>query len=289
MFRNQLIKTLNLETPIDIDKEIFFINLNKSKKYFLEWFEYSKNDKFFEFLEYSSVKKKNEFNLFVKELIKTESNYKNFNYQKFWLIINEKNELVGTAKLTNIHPVRKSVEWGFGINPKLWGTNYVSRIQLSLLNYVFNKLNFHRLYGTTQVNNFKVIKSVQLFGFKKEGIKRDYYFNTKNHTYYDAYSYALLKNDFKKNNSVKNIFFKKENRIKNFKATYENINNTIAKVLKKKILLKKNIKMNNINEWNSLSHFDIICSLEKKFKKKFTNKEIVNSSSTENILKILKQ
>lgn len=69
---------------------------------------------------------------------------------------------------------------------------------------------------------------------KKEGIKRDYYFNTKNNTYYDAYSYSLLKSDF-----IKNNFVKKENRIKNFRVTYENINNTIAKVLKKKNFTKK--------------------------------------------------
>jgi acyl carrier protein len=70
-------------------------------------------------------------------------------------------------------------------------------------------------------------------------------------------------------------------------VNFAKINKVISKVLKKKLSLKENIKMNEILEWDSIYHFDIISSIENKFNKKFSNEEILKSSSTENIFKIL--
>jgi RimJ/RimL family protein N-acetyltransferase len=181
MKEDKLLKKLNIELPVDDNDEIIFTNLLQSKKYYKEFFLYSKSEKFYEFFEYSPPKRKKTFLFFIKKLIKIENcNYKNETYQKFWLIIDKKNDkLVGSAKLTNLNPIRKSVEWGYGINPKFWGNNYILNIQLALLNYVFNKLNLNRLHGKTHIKNKRVIKGIEKLGFKKEGINNDYYYHQK--------------------------------------------------------------------------------------------------------------
>jgi len=283
MKKKKLLKKLNLELPICANNQIIFHNLMRSKNYYKEFFEYSKVEKFYEFFEYSAFKEEKIFLSFINKLIKIEkNNYKNDTFQKFWLIIDIKNnKLIGSAKLTSVDPVRKSVEWGYGINSKFWGTNYILNIQLALLNYVFNKLNLNRLYGNTHIENRRVISGIEKLGFKKEGIKHDYYYHNKKNKFFDAYSYSLLKRDFKK----KNIISKNNNLTS--EVNFAKINKVISKVLKKKLSLKENIKMNEILEWDSIYHFDIISSIEKKFNKKFSNEEILKSSSTENIFKIL--
>ena len=155
------------------------------------------------------------------------------------------------------------------------------------MSYVFNKLNLNRLHGKTHIKNKRVIKGIEKLGFKKEGINNDYYYHQKKKLFSDAYSYSLLKRDFKKNNTIRKN--KKKNNSTADELNFIIINRVISKVLKKKIFLEKNIKMNDILEWDSVNHFDIISGIEKKFNKKFSNEEILKSSSTESIYKIIKR
>lgn len=282
MTKDKLLKILNSEAPIDDNNELIFLNLLQSKKYYNNFFAYSKVKKFFEFFEYSSFNSKKKFILFLKKLIKNEkNNYKNETFQKFWLIVDKKNnKLIGTSKLSSLDPIRKSVEWGYGINPKFWGNHYILSVQLALLKYIFNKLNLNRLHGNTHINNRRVIIGIEKLGFKKEGEKYDYYYNKNKKKYFNAYSYSLLKKDFK--------IRKKKNNINTNKVNFININKIISKILKKKLPIKKNIKMNDIPEWDSINHFELISNIEKKFNKKLSNNELLRCSSTENIYKILK-
>jgi RimJ/RimL family protein N-acetyltransferase/acyl carrier protein len=289
MKNKKLLEILNTESPFDNTNTIAFVTLSRSKIFFKDFFAYSKDEKFFEFFEYTALKTKHQFNFFLKKLLKIEkNNYKNPTYQKFWLIIDKKNDkLVGSAKLTDLNPIRKSVEWGYGINPKFWGNNYILNIQLALLNYVFNKLNLNRLHGKTHIKNKRVIKGIEKLGFKKEGINSDYYYHQKKNKFFDAYSYSLLKSDFIKNKII--LKDKKNNNKITDELNFISINKVISKVLKKKLSLEKNIKMNDIVEWDSIYHFDIVSSIEKKFNIKFSNEEILKSSSTESIYKIIKK
>jgi ribosomal-protein-alanine N-acetyltransferase len=282
MKRDILLKKLNFNFPIDINNQLIFLNLSQSKKYYKEFFAYSKIKRFFEFFEYSSFKKKSSFFLYLEKLIKTEkNNFKNEIFQKFWLIIDKKNnKLIGTAKLSNIDYARKSAEWGYGINPKFWGNHYILSVQLALLNYVFYKLNLNRLYGNTHINNKRVITGIEKLGFKKEGIKYDYYFNKSKKNFSDAYSYALLRKNFIKSKIIKNNSMTK-------KVNIVQVNKIISKVLKKNLFIKKNINMNDIPDWDSVNHFEIISSIEKKFNKKFSNEQILKSLSTLDICKVL--
>ena len=288
MKKKTLLQTLNSQCPIDKRNNIAFLPILKSKKYFNQFFEYSKKEVFFKYFEYSSFKHKSEMTSYIKKLIKVEkNNEKNDLYQKFWLIIDTINKkLIGSAKLSSLDPVRRCVEWGYGINPDLWGKPYILNIQEALLHYVFNTLRLNRLYGHTHIKNYNVIKGVEKLGFRKEGVRYDYYYHKKKNIFFDAYAYSMLKRDFLK----RNTFVKKVNNLHKEKKKSVSIlliNQVIQKVTKSKVSLTKNLTMNDLVEWDSVSHFDIINQIEKKFKKSFSNKEILKSNSTKNILKIL--
>lgn len=288
MKKKTLLQILSSQCPSDDGNNIIFLPILKSKKYFNQFFEYSKKEVFFKYFEYSSFKQRSELSSYIKKLLKVEKNNgKNSLYQKFWLVIDKTNDkLIGSAKLSSLDPVRKSVEWGYGINPDMWGSPYILKLQESLLNYVFNTLGLNRLYGHTHVKNYNVIKGVEKLGFRKEGVRFDYYYHQKNKKFFDAYAYSMLKRDFLKRNifvkNLKNLSKEKKNSI-----NILSINKVIQKITKSKICLTKNLTMNDVVEWDSVSHFDLINQIEKKFNKKFSNKEILVSTSTENILKIL--
>ena len=285
MKNKKLLEILNTESPFDNTNTIAFVTLSRSKIFFKDFFAYSKEEKFFEFFEYTALKTRHQFNFFLKKLLKIEkNNYKNLTYQKFWLIIDIKqNKLIGSAKITNLDCIRKSVEWGYGINPKFWGNKYILNIQLSLLNYVFKKLNLNRLYALTHVKNYRVIKAIEKLGFRKEGIRYDYYFHQTKKKFFNACGYSFLKSDFKKRNKTSKTSKKLSD------TNFYIVNKIISKTLNKKISIKKNISMNDIPEWDSISHFDLISRIEKKLGKKFSNQEILMSTSTENIVKVLRK
>ena len=94
-------------------------------------------------------------------------------------------------------------------------------------------------------------------------------------------------------NIQKERFIKKNKTSKTSKklsdAYFYIVNKIISKSLNKKISIKKNISMNDIPEWDSISHFDLISRIEKKLGKKFSNQEILMSTSTENIVKVLRK
>jgi RimJ/RimL family protein N-acetyltransferase/acyl carrier protein len=288
MKKKTLLKILTTQFPKDSRNNIIFLPILKSKKYFNQFFEYSKKAVFFKFFEYSSFKYKSELGSYINKLTKVEENNgKNNVYQKFWLVVDKtNNKLIGSAKLSSLDPVRKSVEWGYGINPDLWGSKYILNLQEALLNYIFNTLDLNRLYGHTHVENNNVIKGIKKLGFRKEGVRFDYYYHQKTKLFFDAYAYSMLKRDFLK----KNIIVKKEKNLNGKKRNQINIlsiNKVIQKITKTKNSLTRNINMNDVIEWDSLSHFDLITQIEKKFNRKFSNKEILQSTSTKNILKIL--
>lgn len=65
----------------------------------------------------------------------------------------------------------------------------------------------------------------------------------------------------------------------------------IRKVLKIKKLPKdiNKIKMQNFKEWDSLGHINLLLALEKKFKTKFSMKEISELNSLKKIILRLKK
>ena len=127
-----------------------------------------------------------------------------------------------------------------------------------------------------------VINSQKILKFRKEGIKYDFYYDKKKNKYYNAYTYSFLKRDYDRYiTSNKKINLKSDIDIKN-------INTLICNTLKIKRNLSTNIEMKNQSKWDSLNHFEIINSIEKKFKIRFSSNQLIKLDSSLSILKQIK-
>ena len=196
------------------------------------------------------------------------------------MIDNRSKKLIGTCKLTNISSERKSLEWGYGIDPSFWGQNYIMYVQNALLSYIFDVLEFNRLYGYTMENNARVISSLKSLRYVKSFIVRDYYRNITTKKFINAYFYNFYRDDYIKLKKLKKIK-------KNPNLNIQDINKIIIKVLNIKTNIKNDLKMTNLKKWDSINHMQIISTIEKKFSVTFANKDIPEMSSSKIILKKL--
>ena len=155
--------------------------------------EYSTKPVFFKFLEYDPFVNINETKKYLEKLLK-RSNSKTGHY---WFIkLNSNNKIIGTFGLLDIDTRKGITEIGYGISPENWSNGYFSEALLVVLKYLFNDLNFQRVWAKTQSNNIPSIRALENFGFKKEGTLRNFYLSTKG-IRYDSVILGLLRNEFK--------------------------------------------------------------------------------------------
>ena len=282
---------LATKKPKDRDNKIIFLNPIETIKYYNDFLEYSLEEDFYNFMESSIANKqkiKNYFNNILKKYVSKSS--KNIS-QKFWFVKSlESNKVIGSAKLCDFSIERNSVQWGYGIGSRYRKNNYLIHIQLSLIDYVFQTLNFNRLWGQTFEKNIRVINSQKLLKFRDEGVKYEFYYNKTKKKYYNGYAYSFLRKDYNKffKKNKKAIKFNYKPKIKNDTKIIKEINKTICNTLNIKNIFKDNIQMKDVSNWDSLNHFNIISTIEKKYKKKFNSDQLIKMNSTFQILKAIK-
>ena len=171
--------------------DIFFELLSMSG--LEEMHEYSIDERLYEFFEFKPFETINDTKNYINKLLNKRMSYEGDQKQGMYWFVRRKNDnkLIGTANFVNINYSRKSLEWGYGIDPKLWGKGYILMIQECLKKYVFETLNYNRLHGVTMITNERTISSILSCGMMKEGILRDYYF--KNGNYIDGWTYSMIK------------------------------------------------------------------------------------------------
>ena len=245
-----------------------------------EMHEYSTDERLYEYFEFKPFNTIGDTEKYLKKLINLEGNKILERTAVAWFVRRiDDAKLIGTSRLVNIDYKRQSVEWGYGINPELWGEGYIFEIQEFLKKYVFEKLKLNRLFGSTMVENVRVIASIKIAGFKQEGISRDYYCDSDG-LFHDAWNYSMLAQDH----------FINQQQVEN-----ENSNECITKMAIVDIIAKElnthtvngNSDMSSISNWDSLSHISVILAIEKETGLSLTPKEIAQSTSVENIYNIV--
>lgn len=288
----KLIKNILVnKKPFDKTKEIEFLNPKNDKKYINDFLSYSLESNFYDFLESEQPTRKELLNYYKQLIVKDVKKKSKLIEQKSWLIKSvDENVIIGSAKLCDFSSKRMSLQWGYGISKKYRNRNFLLKIQLSLITYVFDQLKFNRIWGQTYLSNKNVINSQKILRFRDEGVKYQFFFDNKKKKFVDAYSYSFLKEDYFKlldNNKKKNKFINYV-EIRDESKTLKEINNTICKVLSIKNNFKNNIQMKDVPNWDSLNHFNIISVIEKKYKKKFSSNQLLKLDSSYQILKAIK-
>jgi RimJ/RimL family protein N-acetyltransferase/acyl carrier protein len=241
-----------------------------------EMHKYSINEKLYEFFEFDAFKHQSETARYIEKLLKRMSGSGLDRAASYWFVRRVSDDtLVGTAGLLNLDYGRKSIEWGYGIDPDLWGNGYVLKIQEDLKTYVFETLGLNRLHGITMVNNKRTIESVLASGAKNEGIIRDHY--CKHGVFIDGWQYSILAKDY---------FAERVTSENEIKVTYKDIIKVLTDLLPQEFI-GMGTSMENTVSWDSLTHMNLMIELKERFGIDFVPSDIAKAISVEAIIALI--
>lgn len=135
------------------------------------------------------------------------------NDMKFWVLCTNDSErrIIGWESLSEIDFDNSSAcHHGLVIgDPDYRDGVAMFEAMLFAMDYVFNTLNLHRLYGCCLSEHNTTTHLLSALGFVKEGVRRDAYY--KNGRYYDLFDYGLLKSEYNQYDEngrfmIKNLF-----------------------------------------------------------------------------------
>lgn len=112
-------------------------------------------------------------------------------FEIVFAVVTKNNLHIGWAGLYEINWISRKSELRFFIGEKkFWGKGYTTEVVSLLKDYAFNKLNLHRLYGGTNIENKGSVKVFKNNGFFEEGILKEEHF--RNGKYYDVIRFGLV-------------------------------------------------------------------------------------------------
>lgn len=241
-----------------------------------EMHRYSSDPRFYEFFEYGVFSDISETKMYITKLLNRMSDEENSRNAVYWFVRRRSDDfLIGTACLVGLNYPRKSIEWGYGVDPDLWGNGYVLEIQEDLKTYVFETLGLNRLHGITMVNNKRTIESVLASGAKNEGISRDHY--CKDGVFIDGWQYSILAKDY---------FAERVTSKNEIKVTPKDIITVLTDLLPQESI-GMGTSMENTASWDSLTHMNLMIELKERFGIDFAPSDIAKAISVEEIIALI--
>jgi [ribosomal protein S5]-alanine N-acetyltransferase len=269
--QNNLIdKFSNILPKMESESDIYFEHFSMDG--LEEMHQYSIDERLYEFFEFEPFKDIDETKAYVEKLFQRMSGQSNEKNSMYWFVRRKNDDrLVGSAALVNLNYNRQSIEWGYGIDPELWGFGYVLKMQEILKYFTFEVLELNRLHGVTMVANERTIQSVLASDMMHEGILRDFY--CKNGTFYDGWQYGMIAKDYFKKISASFIAI-----------DINEIITVVSSVLTEEDITNES-SMQNTLSWDSLNHMAIVVALKNQFFLNFSPLEISQMTSVKNIYK----
>ena len=260
---------------VEANSDIYFERISMAG--LEEMNEYSIDERLYEFFEFKPFTNIHETKKYLEKLLRRMTGEMEERTYMYWFVRRKSdNRLVGTACLVNLHYGRQSVEWGYGIDPELWGLGYILQLQEILKHFVFEVLELNRLDGITMINNERTISSLLAVGMKPEGILRQYY--SKNGRFIDGWKYAILKEEY--------FQLKTEQSHSNEFIQLEGVIELIQTVLDEEII-DRDSNMENTISWDSLNQMNIIVAIYSKYGFQLTPNQVSKATSVRKICEIL--
>lgn len=101
---------------------------------------------------------------------------------------------VGVAGLTSIDLENRRAEFSLYIGPEYQRMGYATAALNTLVCHAFSGLGLQSVWGETVGENKPVIKIMKTLGFKKDGLRRDFYY--RNGEYVDSHLYSITIDDW---------------------------------------------------------------------------------------------
>ncbi|MEI6288371.1 MAG: GNAT family protein [bacterium] len=127
-----------------------------------------------------------------KEFLKN----KKIDNEVYWSVYTKSGKHIGSTGLHNYSPTHKRTSWGIMIGDKSeWNKGYGTDILRTVMAYAFNKLKLNRFELEVFHKNIAGLKCYAKCGFKKEGVRRDFFM--KNNEVYDSIMMSVLRDEYK--------------------------------------------------------------------------------------------
>jgi len=185
--------------------------------------------------------------------------------------------LIGSAGLIDLNFERQSIEWGYGVDPDLWGQGYILKIQEALKDYVFNVLELNRIHGVTMNTNLRTIESITAAGMTHEGIAKEHY--CKDGKFIDGWRYGMTR-------SMYEIQQPSVHKAASGSDPISSIVRLVASVFPEEEITKES-SMIDTDSWDSLGHMQVIIALKEEMNIKLSPSEIAEATSIELIASII--
>lgn len=258
-----------------IGLEIYFERLSMAG--LEEMHRYSSDERLYEFFEFDPFDSLDKTKAYLNKLLQRMGDDPFKRNAMYWFVRRKSDDyLIGSAALVNLNYGRRSIEWGYGVDPKIWGCGHVLQIQELLKQYIFETLQLNRLQGITMVENQRTISSVLCSGLKHEGIMRQYY--RKGEKYHDGWAYSILAEDY----------FQQLETMGSGDSLYslEKIIEIVSSVLSEEEI-SEDSTMSNVGSWDSLNHMIIMVSISERTGVALSPSDIARAVSVRAIASIL--
>lgn len=114
---------------------------------------------------------------------------------QYWLIYHH-DRPVGVANLYAISQQNRSCSWAFYLGEaQLQGSGLGARVELAVLEHVFETLKLNKLSCEVFVTNEKVVALHEKFGFRREAYFRQHIY--KDHAFQDVVGLAMLQREWR--------------------------------------------------------------------------------------------
>lgn len=158
----------------------------------VDMFEYSRDARFYEFLEFGPHSTIDDTREYVEKLRKRMAEGKAY----YWFVrLRSSHTVIGTIGVHSIDWRKRAGEIGYGIAPNYWRQGFYQEALVLVLRHLFDTLSFHRVAATTATANAASIRALKHAGFSEEGVLRDYYLG-ENGRRFDATVFSLLVGEY---------------------------------------------------------------------------------------------
>lgn len=243
-----------------------------------EMHSYSIKKRFYEYFEFAPFQDIKETKSYIEKLLKRMKGDEDSRVTTYWFVRRKSDDrLIGSAGLIDLNFGRQSIEWGYGIDPDLWGQGYILKIQEALKDYVFNILELNRIHGVTMSNNLRTIESITAAGMTHEGIAKEHY--CKEGKFIDGWRYGMTRSMY---GSQKPIPGKTLNR----SDLLSSIVSLVASVFPEEEITEES-SMFDTDSWDSLGHMQVIIALKDEMNIELSPSHIAEATSIESIASII--
>lgn len=137
-----------------------------------DMFEYSRDPRFYQFLEYAPHRDIAETAAYLEQLTRRGHDGR----AHYWFIRERAtSKVIGTFGVNGIDHRSSSAQIGYGLAPSVWGLGYFAEVLSVVMPFLHGRAGLHRITATTMSDNLSSVRALERAGFVREALMRDFY------------------------------------------------------------------------------------------------------------------